>query len=52
MSLFPPVVLEEEPPTQQLGRTDIRQVIEDCLRACAKDGLAYRRMENVENCFW
>lgn len=34
------------------GRTDIQEVIRDCLRRVSKDGLAWQRMENVENCFW
>lgn len=43
------VPLELEAPPEQLTNTDIRSVVEDCLKMCSKDGLAWR---NVENCFW
>lgn len=44
--------VEVEPITQHHTRTDIQQVIKDCLYRCSKDGLAWKRMEDVENCFW
>lgn len=47
-----PAILEEEPAPQQVTRLDVEAAIKDCLSRCSKDGLAWSRMENVENCFW
>ena len=44
--------VELEPITQHHTRTDIQQVIKDCLQRCSKDGLAWSHMENLESYSW
>lgn len=51
-SMYAIAPVEDEPVSQHNGRTDIQKVIEDMRRLTSKDGLAWKRMENVENCFW
>jgi hypothetical protein len=43
----------DEPPVMRKStRTDVQQVIAECLQIVSKDGLAHKRVEDVENCFW